>query len=424
MQLTPLVPVLQHFPRRGLKDVARAVRDELASAQLEQALQPGARIAIAAGSRGISNHAPIVRATVAYFRDRGFEPFVVPAMGSHGGATAEGQKKVLAHYGITEEGVGCSIVSSLDTIPIGMTEDGIEVRVDRTAWESDGIVFVNRIKWHTTFDASIESGIMKMAAIGIGKLYGAQEYHRNIVRMGFEAVIRSVGRQVLASGRVLGGVGILEDAHHETAKIAAIPAARVETEEAELLALVKQWMPRLLFDEIDILIVDEIGKQISGVGMDSKVINRHPYGAVNPWSYLPRIYRVYARELSPLSYGNANGLGMADMISDRLYNAVDWPNTKVNALTANNLPAIRTPLRAVTDEQALEILADAVGRRDPSEVTCVWIRNTLELTHIAATANLTMPVGAEVTGPPVEWPFDDHGNLSSVSAILAAGAAA
>ena len=424
MQLTPLVPVLQHFPRRGLKDVAQAVRDELESARLEQGLRPGARIAIAAGSRGISNHALIVRATVAYFRDRGFQPFVVPAMGSHGGGTAEGQRKVLAHYGIDEEGVGCPIVSSLDTVPIGVTAEGIEVRVDRTAWESDGIVFINRIKWHTTFDASIESGIVKMAAIGIGKLYGAQEYHRNVVRMGFEAVIRSVGRQVLASGRVLGGVGILEDAHHETAKIAAIPAARMEAEEGELLALVKQWMPRLLFDEIDILIVDEVGKHISGVGMDSKVINRHPYGAVNPWSYLPRIYRVYARELSPQSYGNANGLGMADMISDRLYNAIDWPTTKVNALTANNLPSIRTPLRAATDEQALEILADSVGRRDPSEVTCVWIRNTLELTHIAATANLPMPAGAEMIGPPVPWPFDEHGNLASVHSVLAAGAVA
>ena len=425
MNLTPLVPVLQNFPRRGLKDVAQAVRDELASARLEQGLKPGARIAIAAGSRGISNHALIVRATAGYFRAQGFEPFVVPAMGSHGGGTAEGQKNVLAHYGITEEGVGCPIVSCLDTVPIAHTEDGIEVRVDRTAWESDGIVFVNRIKWHTTFDASMESGLMKMAAIGIGKLYGAQEYHRNIVRMGFEAVIRSVGRKVVASGKVLGGVGILEDAQHETARIAAIPAARIETEEGELLALVKQWMPRLLFDEIDILVVDEVGKHISGVGMDSKVINRHPYGAVNPWSYLPRIFRVYARELSPQSYGNANGLGMADMISDRLYNAIDWQTTRVNALTANNLPSIRTPLRAATDAEALEVLADAVGRRDPSEVTCVWIRNTLELTHIAATANLAIPSGAEIIGPPVDWPFDEAGNLTGgVNAILAAGAAA
>ena len=296
IRLTPLVPVLQHFPSRGLADVAQAVRDELATARLEQGVKPGGKIAIASGSRGISNQAQIVRATAEYFRQQGFEPFVVPAMGSHGGGTAEGQRKVLAHYGIDEAGVGCPIVSSLETVPIGVTDEGIEVRVDRTAWESDGIVFVNRIKWHTTFDASIESGLMKMAAIGIGKLYGAQEYHRNVVRMGFEAVIRSVGRRVLESGRVLGGVGILEDAHHKTARIAAIPAPRIEKEEGELLALVKQWMPRLLFNEIDILIVDEIGKQISGVGMDSKVINRHPYGAVNPWSYLPRIFRVYVRD--------------------------------------------------------------------------------------------------------------------------------
>jgi hypothetical protein len=398
--------VRQHLPDRALRDVAGAVYQRLSEARLEAGLRPGARIALTAGSRGISNIDVIVNTALRYFRDGGFNPFIVPAMGSHGGGTAEGQRQVLAHYGISD-----SVVSSTDVVPLGRTPDGIDVAIDRSAAESDGIVLINRIKWHTTFEAPVESGLMKMAAIGLGKLYGAQEYHRHIVRRGFYEVIRSVGRHVIASGRILGGVGILEDAHHATSEIAVMRADRIEAEETELLARVKSWMAKLPFPEIDILIVDEIGKHIAGVGMDSKVINRHPYGAANPWTWLPRIYRVYVRSLSPKSLGNANGLGMADMISDRLYDAIDWNSTKVNALTANNLPAIRTPLRARSDREALEVLAAAVGRRDPSEVTCVWIRNTLELAEFRATGNLPLD-GLEVLGEPVEWAFDDLGSLS------------
>lgn len=405
VELSPLVSVRQHLPERGLKNVAAEVYAQLAAQRLENGLRPGARIALAAGSRGISNIATIVNAALRYFRDRGFHPFVVPAMGSHGGGTAEGQRKVLAHYGITD-----SVVSSLDIVSLGSTVDGIEVCIDRAAAESDGIVLINRIKWHTTFEASVESGLMKMAAIGLGKLYGAQEYHMHIVRHGFERIIRSVGQHVIASGKILGGVGILEDAHHATAEIAVMPAERIEAEETRLLSRVKSWMAKLPFPEIDILIVDEIGKHISGVGMDSKVVNRHPYGIANPWSWLPRIMRVYVRDLSPESYGNANGLGMADMVSERLYEAVDWKATKVNALTANNLPSIRTPLRARNDQEALEILADSVGRRHKSEVTCVWIRNTLELSEFRSTVNLPLD-GLDVLDEPVPWEFDDAGNL-------------
>jgi hypothetical protein len=382
------------------------------------------RVAVSAGSRGISNLAQITRAAVAFLRERRCEPFVFPAMGSHGGGTADGQREVLAKYGITESGVGCPIVSSLDTIGLGHTKEGIEVRVDRAAWEADAVLLINRVKWHTTFDASIESGLMKMAAIGVGKLHGAQEYHREVVRLGFEQVIRSVGRHVLAAGKVAGGIAILEDAHHQTWRVRAISTERMEEQEAELLAAAKAAMPRLLFPQIDILIVDEIGKHISGVGMDSKVINRHPYGTINPWSYLPRILRVYVRELSPKSYGNANGVGMADVISERLYESIDWENTKVNALTACNFPSIRTPLRARTDYEALRILSAAVGRREPSEVTCVRIQNTLELTRILATENLLVNASPDITctGAPVDWEWDADGNLPSFGDVWAARA--
>jgi hypothetical protein len=403
-----MIPVEQKFPPRGLADVYGAVKAELDRENVAARLKPGARVALAAGSRGVANLRQIVSATADWFRDRGCEPFVVPAMGSHGGGTAEGQRAVLAKYGVDD--TICPVISSVEVAPLGTTADGTEVFIDRAAAESDGTVLINRIKWHTTFEAPVESGLMKMAAIGLGKLYGATEYHRRIVRDGFYEVIREVGNHVLASGRVLGGVAVLEDAAHETAEVKAIAAARIPEEEPVLLARVKSWMARLPFEEIDILVVDEIGKHVSGVGMDSKVINRHPYGTQNPWSWLPRIRRVYARSVKG---GNANGLGMADMVSRRLLNAVDWESTRVNGLTANNLPALRTPLVAECDREAMEILSAAVGRRDSSEVTIVRIQNTMELGRFEVSENLlaqaTVPL--EVLGSPASWVFDEAANV-------------
>lgn len=390
-----------------------AVRKELAEKQIGARLPPGAKVAIGAGSRGIANLSTIVRATAKHFIELGLRPFIFPAMGSHGGGTAPGQTAVLAHYGVTEATAACPIESSLDVIRLGQTPDGIETFVDRTAFQSDGVFLVNRVKWHTTFEAPIESGLMKMAAIGIGKLQGATNYHRHAVRLGFWPVIRSVGRHVLASGKVLGGLAILEDAHHDTAKVVALTAPVLEQEEENLLTLVRSWMGRILFEEVDILIVDEVGKHISGVGMDSKVVNRHPYGGVNLWPWAPRITRIYVRDLSPESYGNAIGIGMSDMISSRLYERIDWNATKVNALAASNLAAIRTPLRAANDREALTILSAAVGRPDLSSVTCVWIRNTLELANLLVTRNLleAAPEGVQVEGEATDWQFDNAGNL-------------
>lgn len=386
------------------------MRRTLAQQQVGAGLPLGARVAIGAGSRGVANISIIVRATVAHFRDLGLSPFVFPAMGSHGGGTAEGQREVLAHYHVTEQEVGCPIVSSLDVVELGTTAEGIETYVDRTAFESDGIFLVNRIKWHTTFDAPIESGVMKMAAIGLGKLRGATNYHRHAVRLGFGTVITSAGRHIIASGKLMGGLGVMEDAHHETAKVVAMRAEDIEAEEQKLLEEVRSWMARILFDEVDVLIVNEIGKHISGVGMDSKVVNRHPYGGANVWTWAPAIRRIYARSLSPLSYGNAVGIGLADVISESLYDAIDWNATRVNAMAASNLTAIKTPLRAATDREAFEILTSVVGRKNPADVTMVWIKNTLELAHIRVTENLLAkaPACVERAGDPIPFPFESN----------------
>src|SRR4051794_9477156 len=301
MNFSRLVLVRQNFPDRALRDIPSSVGKELMAAQFASRLKPGARVAIGVGSRGITNIAKIVRAVADYWKSQGMRPFIFPAMGSHGAATAEGQADVLAHYGIIEETMGCPIVSSLDVVPLGSTPEGIGTFMDRTAYESDGVMLVGRVKWHTDFAGKIESGLFKMMAIGLGKFAGAQHYHTYAYKIGLEKVIRSIGRQVLASGKILGGLAILEDAHHNTAQLTAVPVKSMEQREEELLALTKSWMGKIPMD-LDILILDEIGKNISGAGMDTKVVNRGVHGQYNPWPDAPLIQRIFIRDLSELSY--------------------------------------------------------------------------------------------------------------------------
>ncbi len=417
MELPPMFLVRQRFPDRRLVDVAGEVPRQLAAAGLERGLPRGGAVAIGAGSRGISNLSTIVRAVVDYFRERGFRPFVFPAMGSHGGATPEGQAQVLAHYGITEATMGCPVRSSLEVASAGVTAEGIETFVDRLAYESDGIVVVNRVKWHTDFEGKLESGLFKMIAIGLGKHAGARRYHIWAEKLGMEAVIRSVGRQVLSTGKILGGVAILEDAYHHTAKVEAIPADRLEAREEELLTLARSWKADIPVPAVDILILDEIGKNISGAGMDTKVVNRSSEAAYNPWAGVPRIGRIFVRDLHPLSYGNALGIGFADVTTDRLVEKIDWEATVVNALTSGKMAPIRIPLHYPSDRQCLEAVAQTVGRLDPREITYCWIRNTLDLGLAAISETLLAKAKAnplvEIESGPQPLAFDEKGDLVS-----------
>jgi len=385
-------------------------------------LRPGAVVAIGVGSRGIANIDIIAREVVGYFREAGCRPFVFPAMGSHGAATAEGQAEVLAHYGITEVAMGCPVRSQLEVTSAGVTPEGIETCVDKLAWASDGIVVINRVKWHTSFDGKVESGPFKMLAIGLGKLAGAQRYHTYAYRMGLEQVILSVGRHLLATGKVLGGVAIVEDERHQTALVEAVPAAILEEREAELLRLAKSWMPRLPVAAVDVLIVDEIGKHISGTGMDTKVVNRSIDGQRNPWPGLPVIERIFVRELSPLSYGNAVGIGMADVVTDRLAAAVNWTATYVNSLAASTPAGARLPIHFPTDRQCLQEVARTVGKFDPREVTFAWIRNTIALDQLLVSENLASHLRSPyplLVGPPCQLPFDEQGNLLWPAGVFA-----
>src|SRR5437762_2191785 len=242
MPFSRLLLVRQNFPDRALRDIPAAVRKELMSSPFASRLKPGARVAIGVGSRGITNIATIVRAVVDYWKSQGMRPFIFPAMGSHGAATAEGQADVLAHYGIIEETMGAPVVSSLEVVPLGATPENINTFMDRNAYDSDGVMLVGRVKWHTDFAGKIESGLFKMMAIGLGKFAGAQRYHAYAYSLGLEKVIRSIGRQVLKSGKIIGGLAILEDANHNTGKLDAVPVEAMEQREEENLALVKSWM--------------------------------------------------------------------------------------------------------------------------------------------------------------------------------------
>src|SRR5579862_8447000 len=414
MSFSRLLPVRQHFPDHRIADIPATIARELASSGIREQLKPRARVALGVGSRGIANIAVIVRGVVDFFKSNGFQPFIFPAMGSHGAATAAGQASVLAHYGVDDRTMGCPVVSELEVVSLGKTADGIEAFMDRTAYASDGVFLIGRVKWHTDFAGKIESGLFKMMAIGLGKFAGAQRYHTCAYRLGLEYVIRTVGRQVLKSGKILGGLAILEDANHKTAQLTAVPVADMERKEEELLALVKSWMGRIPMP-LNILILDEIGKTFSGAGMDTKVVNRGVNGEYNPWDTAPKIDRIFIRGLNDHSYGNAVGLGMADVIHDRLLEVIDWNPTQINSLTASTPAAIRTPIHFSTDRQCLDKIWPTVGCLDQKDVTIGWIANSLEIGTMRLTENLRAQIAAnpnlEIIGEAEELDFNGDGNL-------------
>lgn len=415
MKLPRFVLAEQYFPNRAITHIPDHVRKELSEAGFT--FRPGARIAVGVGSRGIANLKVIVKSVVDFLKEHGAEPFIFPAMGSHGAATAEGQTDVLDHYGINEANMGVGVLSSLDVAPLGKTPEGMETFMDKNAYDSDGVFLIGRIKWHTDYSGEIESGLFKMMAIGLGKFAGAQQYHTFAYRLGLEQVIRSVGTRVFASGKILGGLAVQEGAHHETAGLVAVSAAHgvhamMEREE-ELLREVKSWRAKLPAPEIDILIVDEIGKNISGAGMDTKVINRAIQGNYNPFPDTPIVHRVYARSLSELSYHSAIGLGLADVIHDKLLKDVDWNPTYINSLTASTPSAIRIPIHFPSDLEALTKIAPTVGKLDLSTVTYCRIRNTMELVHVAVSEKLvpTLYPNVKAVSEPFDAPFDAAGDL-------------
>ncbi|MBI3857393.1 MAG: DUF2088 domain-containing protein [Planctomycetes bacterium] len=409
-----MIPVRQKFPASPPIDVRAELRRSF-----RPSVKPGARIAVGAGSRGITNYAAVVGEAVAILKEAGAKPFIVPAMGSHGGATPEGQIQILAEYGVTEAAMGVPFRASMDTVSLGRTEDGVDVRFSKEALDSDGIVVINRVKPHTDFGPPLGSGLVKMIAIGFGKQHGAASYHAAASRLGMERIIRSVSKVVLPRVPILAGIGMLEDTFHQTARIAVIQAEEIEAREVELQAEARRLMPRLPFDEADLLIIDWIGKNISGAGMDPNITGRpvHGYSSkLAEHTAKPILHRVYVRDLTPESHGNAIGIGMADFASTRLVRSIDAAATSMNALTALSINSFKIPMSFDTDREALRRILDTVPLANGGTHRVVRIESTLSLEKVevseAYAEELKKRSDLEPLGPVRDAVFDAAGNLA------------
>lgn len=409
-----LMPVRQRFVSRPLGDIPRAVSDAFRKTSVLNKIRPGDTVAVTAGSRGIANYAVILRAVVDEFKRAGAAPFVVPAMGSHGGGTAEGQMRVLAQYGITPESLGCPIMSSMEVVEVGRNPAGVVAYVDRNAMSARHIVVVNRVKPHTDFEGKIESGLAKMMCIGLGKHKGALHYHQAGVNLGLEKVLRLGAQLVLANAPILCGVAVVEDGYDQTALIEVVEPEHLFEREEHLLRLAKEWAPRLPFQQADILIVDWIGKNISGNGMDSKVIGRigTPYSPEPEW---PKITRIVALNVTPESEGNCTGIGGADFTTRRLVEQMDRASTYTNSVTAQCPRTASVPPYYDTDIELLEQCFSTIGLVEPPRARVMRIRDTLHLGEVwiseAYAEELRSRTDLEVLGPPEPMRFDEEGNL-------------
>ncbi|MBK9713615.1 MAG: DUF2088 domain-containing protein [Kouleothrix sp.] len=415
MTLFPrLAAIRQPVPTAPLADVARAVRDELARVDLGSRVRPGSRIAVGAGSRGVAGYALIVGAVVAELRRLGAEPFVFPAMGSHGGATAEGQLAVLAEWGITPERMGCPVRSSMEVVQVGATPSGIAVFCDAAAHASDGIVLVNRVKIHTDFHGPTESGLTKMMAIGLGKRQGAELIHARGVR-GLREEIPRVAAVQLGRSPILCGVAIVEDGAHNVSHVQAVLAADIPREEPAILERSRRLMAALPVAACDLLIVDWIGKDISGGGMDGNIIGRMLIDG-EPEPQAPQVGLLLARRLTPASHGNATGLGYADLTTRQLVEAMDAEITRVNVATSGFPRRGLTPPVFPSDRAALEHALELLANRAPvAPPTVLRIRDTLSLAELQVSENLLPELlarpGFEQLAPPAQLRFDEDGGL-------------
>jgi len=390
----------------ALADIRAAVGEALRSVEL-----PTGSVAIGVGSRGVGRIDEVVAALVGFLKEAGADPFVVPAMGSHGASTAEGQAEVLAHLGVSEERVGCPVRATMEAVKLGETPAGVEVFMDRNAYEADSVVVVNRIKPHTAFRGEVESGPTKMLAIGLGKQKGAHSVHA----AGWAKIhetIPEAARVAVEGGKVAFGLAVLENADEVPYRVAAIPAEKLEESEAPLLEEAKRNLLRLPFEEIDVLVVDEIGKNISGDGADPNVTGRYP----TPYaSGGPAVERLVFLDLTPETGGNANGLGMADVVTERLVSKMDRPATYLNALTSTTPSPVKIPMVMPNDRMAIAAALTMCAGVSPPRARLVRIKNTLKLRRLWVSEPLLEGVGAgerlRVVEEPSPMRFDADGSL-------------
>ncbi|EGO63670.1 lactate racemase domain-containing protein [Acetonema longum] len=410
--LPRMVKIHQTFPRPLVSDLPRTIAEELAKPEIAAKIKPGMKIALAVGSRGVAQIPTIAASVVRELKARGAQPFIVPAMGSHGGATAEGQRGVLADLGVTEESAGCPIISSMEVVEIGRLESGLPVYIDKNAYEADGIIVICRVKPHTAFRAANESGLVKMITIGLGKQKGAESCHSYSFRY-MAANIVAMARISLTKANILFGVASVENAYDEPAKLVAVPPERLIETDRELLQEAKANMPRLPVSQIDLLIIDEIGKDISGDGMDPNITGRYP----TPYaSGGPEVNKIVVLDLTERTHGNANGMGHADFSTRKMAAKIDYPKTYANALTSREAGVVKLP--AILDDDRDAIKAGVkTCYADEATARVVRIKNTLHMGELWVSESLAEEVAklesVTIEGQPEEMRFDAEGNLLS-----------
>ena len=411
--LPRMVNVRQKFDGAHLGDIPATIAREFQRPEVRAQVKPGQVIALGCGSRGIANISTIAKCVIRELQALGAKPFIFPAMGSHGAATAEGQKKVLEGYGIAEASMGVPVKATMDTIIVGNLDDGTPVHMDRFAAEADGIVVINRVKPHTAFRGATESGVTKMLSIGIGKITGATTYHQRGMDT-FPTLLPKVRDVNLAKRNVLLGVGIVENAHDQTALIEVMPAGQIATREPVLQEMAKSLMPQLYFDEIDVLIIDEMGKNISGAGFDPNITGRNRRAV--KWNFGPKVKKIVVLGLTHETHGNATGLGGADVITMRLFREIDIPSTYANIITSMNLDGGAIPIVMNTEREAIQLAVKTVVRVKPGNCRIVRIRNTLDIAQIQVSEPLlgevrSRPEHFQITSPAVAFGFDAEGRL-------------
>ncbi|MDR3530256.1 MAG: lactate racemase domain-containing protein [Rhodopila sp.] len=410
--LPRMIRVRQNFAVMTCPDVAAAVRAECRKPAIAGRIRPGARVAVAVGSRGVADLPILVRTVVEELRAQGAIPFAVPAMGSHGGATAAGQVDLLAGLGVTEASVGCPIVSSMETVRLGtMAGTGLPVLMDRHAMGADGIVVINRVKPHTSFSGPIESGLVKMITIGLGKQKGADSCHS----LGFGQMARNIVAMAeikLREAPFLFGLASIENAYDRVARVVAVPAEDILAAEPQLLVEARANMPRIQFNPLDVLVVDRMGKEYSGAGMDPNITGRGDTPFVK---MTQSVASMAVLDLSEISHGNASGMGLAEVCTRRLFDKVDFETTYANATTAAVLAGARIPVIMESDRAAVQLAVRTCACPDMSKLRLVRIKNTLHLeTILISEAMLHEALGnpdISVLGPAEDWGFDERGSL-------------
>lgn len=410
-----MIRVRQTFEKQTLENIPQEISAHLAKLGLEKIVKNGDTVAVACSSRGIANYSIIVKSVISFLKQLGLTPFIIPAMGSHGGATSDGQRRVLEHFGITEEKMGVSIRSSLDVIQLGETEEHIPVYLDKEASKADHIVLINRIKKHTEFEHEFESGLLKMMGIGLGKQKGASTYHEAMLTYGYPGVILSVAGKVLQCTNVLFGVGVVENGYCRTARIDISGPEKIEEMEKELFKEAKKLSPSLPFDEADILIIDEMGKDISGTGFDTKVVGRIGLPLVTKEPESPKIKRILVCDLTEGSEGNAVGVGIADLITQRLLDNIDMDALNINTITGVCPEMGKIPLTLKNDREAIKIAIKCVGLIPLDELKIIRIKNTSLLSEIDISEGyeeeLSKRNDLEVIIEKRSMEFDEAGNL-------------